>query len=484
MRKIIGFVLGIVACVVLLLIPPPNGLPIAGWKTAAIAILLGIWWVTEAIPIAVTALVPIVLFPLLNIIPVEEATAPYANPIIFLFMGGFIVAIAMQRWDLHRRIAINILNVVGTKPASIILGFLISSAFLSMWISNTATALMMLPIGLSVLELVDQQTDSTGKSNFEICLVLSIAFGCSIGGMGTLIGTPPNALLAGFVNTNYNIDIGFANWMMVGVPMIIVSLPLAFLLLTKVVFPLDMDELPGGDKFIKDQLDSLGKISNPEKKVAIVASLTALLWIIRPVLVKYVPGLSDTVIAIGAAIVLFFIPVNSSEQQFILKWSDTKDLPWGVLLLFGGGLSLASAITSSGLSTWIGQSVQGLSSLSIVALVAIVLVLMLSLTEMTSNTATAAAFLPILAAVAIGLGQNPFLFIIPAAFAASCAFMLPVATPPNAIVYGSGKITIPQMAKAGVLLDIAFLILILLATFTLISYVFGISLGVVPAWAG
>jgi len=476
-----GLIGGILVFVILLFLPVPEGLSDAAWKTAAVTILMGIWWITEAIPISATALLPIVLFPVLGVFSIGDATGPYANPLIFLFMGGFVIALAMEKWNLHKRIAITIVNFVGIKPSSIIIGFIIASAFLSMWVSNTATAIMMLPIAMSILELLDKN-DKSAKINFEIVLVLTIAYACNIGGMGTLIGTPPNALLAGFVLENYNIEISFLDWMMVGVPIMLVSLPLMYVILTKFVYPIRIKELPGGKELIQSQMERLGNISNQEKKVAVVFVSAALLWMFRPLLSSVVPGLSDAGIAIGAAVAFFMIPANSEENRFLLKWSDTKRLPWGVLILFGGGLSMASAISSTGLATWIGSGIGSLNTWPIILIILIVIALIVFLTEMTSNTASTAAFLPILASVAIGLGENPFLLAIPTVLGASCAFMLPVATPPNAIVYGSGKISIPEMSKAGLWLNIMFILLLTLASLTLVSWVFGIEIGVLPEW--
>lgn len=482
MRQRLGFIIGIVVFLIMYSIPAPEGLPIEGWHTAAVALLMAIWWITEALPIPATALLPIVLLPVLNITTIDEATTPFANPLIFLFMGGFVIAQAMERWDLHKRIALNIVSFVGIKPSSIIMGFIIASAFLSMWVSNTATALMMLPIALSVLKLVENQKESTDKLNFEIVLVLSIAYGCNVGGMGTIIGTPPNALLAGFMSENYGFEIGFAQWMMVGVPLMLVSLPILYFLLVKFIYPIKLKELPGGKQLIETQVANLGAITNAEKKVAFVFVGAAVLWITRPLLTNYIPGLSDAGIAITAAVSLFMIPVDLGKGQFLLSWSDAEALPWGVLILFGGGLSLASAISSTGLAEWIGQGVSVVGGWPIILLVGLVVLLIIFLTEITSNTATTAAFLPILASVAIGLGENPMLLAVPAALGASCAFMLPVATPPNAIVYGSGKITIPEMSKAGLWLNFVFIVLLTVGAFTLMNFVFGVQVGVLPEW--
>jgi len=480
-----GLYLGLLLFFALLIIPAPEGLDAVAWKTAAVAILMATWWITEAIPIYATALLPIVLFPVLGISPIGDTTAPYANPLIFLFMGGFIIAIAMQNWNLHKRIALRIVNFVGVKPSSIIIGFIIASAFLSMWVSNTATALMMLPIAISVLQFVEKKSDGNAApvTNFELVLVLSIAYACNIGGIGTLIGTPPNALLAGFLLENYDVEISFARWLMVGIPIVLIMLPIMYVLLSRFVYPVKMKELPGGKQVISSQLNALGTISKPETRVAIVFTCTAMLWIFRPLLTGILPGLSDAGIAVTAGVALFLIPSGEKTGGNLLLWKDLKELPWGILILFGGGLSLAMGITTSGLATAIGEAVSGLDVLPLVILILAVILIIVFLTEITSNTATAAAFLPILASSAIGIGQDPMLFILPAAIAASCAFMLPVATPPNAIIYGSGKINIPQMAKAGVWLNLIVSVILTIASYTIFAWVFGIEPGIIPAWA-
>ncbi|PWN07356.1 SLC13 family permease [Rhodohalobacter mucosus] len=485
----LGFILGIVFFVVLLMVPAPAGLEGAAWKTAAVAALMATWWISEAIPIYATALLPIVLFPVLDIAVISDTTAPYANPLIFLFMGGFIIAIAMQKWNLHRRIALRIVHYVGVKPTSIIIGFIIASAFLSMWVSNTATALMMLPIAMSVLQIAEEDPDGSGAAsgsgvaNFQIALILAIAYACNIGGIGTLIGTPPNALLAAFMFETYSIEIGFAQWLLVGVPLMLIMLPVMFVVLTKFTYPIALKELPGGSGIIEAQLEKLGSVTKPEIRVAAVFVITALLWIFRPLLSGAVPGLSDAGIAIAAGVSLFIIPGGTDSGRRLITWSDLKELPWGILILFGGGLSLAMAISSSGLAAWIGEAVSGLEAIPLFLLLLSTIAIVVFLTEITSNTATAAAFLPILASSALGIGQNPMLFVIPAAVAASCAFMLPVATPPNAIVYGSGKVNIPDMAKAGLWLNIFVSFLLTIACYTLLGWVFGIEPNMVPDWA-
>jgi len=472
--KSFGFLLGIVVFIIVLAAPAPEGLSESGWKTAAVGLLMAFWWITEAIPIAATALVPIVFFPVLGISGIEDTLSPYAHPLIFLFLGGFVIAVAMEKWNLHRRIALNIVNFVGTEPNSIILGFIIASAFLSMWVSNTATALMMLPIALSVLNLVDQRVEAGhGIRHFNLCLLLGIAYGCNIGGMGTLIGTPPNALLAGFMQDNYGIEISFAEWLLFGIPLVVISLPILYWTLTRWIYPISFTELPGGRALFSEKLNELGAIDSSEKKVAVVFVITALFWITRPLLSNLFTGLTDTGIAIAAALSFFLIPVQSQKRTFILEWDDVEELPWGVLILFGGGLSLASAISSTGLAEWIGQGVQVLSGWPIILLLILVVTLIVFLTEMTSNTATTAAFLPIMGSVAVGLSLEPMLLALPVALAASCAFMLPVATPPNAIIYSSDRIHIPDMAKAGIWLNVIFILITSLVTYYVAPFIFG-----------
>lgn len=478
-RPRIGLFLGPLVFATMLMIPVPESLRPEAWGVAAVGILMAIWWVTEAIPIPATALLPIVLFPVLQVGTVAEATQPFANPLIYLFMGGFIIALAMERTNLHKRIALNIVLLVGTKPKSIIIGFMISAAFLSMWVSNTATAMMMLPIAMSIIGLVETTEDMQEadlKTNFAIVMLLGLAYACNIGGIATLIGTPPNALMAGYMFETYGVEIGFGQWMMAGLPLVIISLPIVYLMLTRLVFPIKLKVIPGGYGLIKDQIEKSGKMSRPEKLVAIVFLMTATLWVTRPLLEPYIPNISDTGIAIFGAFLMFLLPVNFRKLKFVLTWDDAKQLPWEVLILFGGGLSLAAAITSTGLAEWIGQSLQILDFLPILLLIMLSLFVIIFLTEVTSNTATAAAFLPILASVAIAMGYDPLLLVIPAAIGASCAFMLPVATPPNAIVFGSGLVTIPQMARAGFIFNIAMVFVITMVLYLLVGYVFGVTL--------
>lgn len=485
LSRIVGLGAGVLVCLFVLLLPVPDGLSLAGWRTVAVGGLMAVWWITEAIPISATALIPLVTFPVLGIASIADTSSPYANPLIFLFLAGFLIAIAMQRWGLHRRLALTIIGWIGTSPRSIVAGFLVATAALSMWVSNTATAVMMLPIGMSVMMLARTNTDNgpvAAETNFEIALMLSIAYGATIGGLGTLIGTPPNALMAAYLNETFNYDIGFARWMLVGVPLVVIGLPICYFVLTRVAFPIRLRELPGGDALIKQELASIGPMSRGEAMTAVVFAVVVVLWITKPLLSGLVPGLSDTSIGMMGALMLFILPVDLKNSEFVLTWEAAEELPWGVLLLFGGGLSLASAINTTGVATWIGNALAGISHWPIILVVVVVVLVILFLTELTSNLATAAAFLPIMASVAIGLGQSPLLLVIPAALAASGAFMLPVATPPNAIVYGSGVLKIKHMTRAGLMLNIIFAVLIVALMYGLALQVFDITLGTSEGW--
>ncbi|MCW7555736.1 DASS family sodium-coupled anion symporter [Endozoicomonas gorgoniicola] len=449
--------------------PPPQGMTQDAWYMVGVATLMAVWWVSEVVPIPVTALTPIAVVPLLGVASIREVTAPFANPTIYLFFGGFMLGVAMERWNLHKRIALNIMLATGVKPSRQVAGFMVATAFLSMWVSNTATSAMMLPIGLSVAAMMSGSEE--GRARFAKMLLLAIAYSASIGGLATLIGTPPNALLAAFLSETYNIDIGFAQWMMVGLPISFLMLVATWLWLTKVSFRMDDIESPDARKVLKEQLDDLGAMTRGEKTIGIIFALTALAWIFRPLLKGYIPGLSDTGIAVAAAISLFIVPVNRDERIYVLTWEKAREIPWGVLLLFGGGLTLAALIKSTGLANWIADAMSIVGGLPILLVVAFVVTVIIFLTELTSNTATAAGFLPLMGALGVSLGIDPTLLAVPAALAASCAFMMPVATPPNAIVFGSGKLEIGDMIKAGFALNIIGIILVTLTGYYLASTV-------------
>ncbi|MBK1876994.1 SLC13 family permease [Pelagicoccus mobilis] len=484
LRQWSGWILGPGLLLLTLLIDPPGELSLIAWRTAGAACLMAVWWLTEPVPISVTALLPLVLFPMMGMGSIKEVSAPYAHPLVFLFLGGFMIALAMQRWGLHKRVAIGLIGFFGVQPNRIIAGFLVAGALVSMWVSNTATALMMLPIATSVVALLPKDGEG-GRlgARFAPALMLAVAYGATTGGMATLIGTPPNALLAGYMSKVHGYEIGFLQWMKIGLPMTLLTLPLVYLVLTRVAFRFEKSKLAGMEALIKSEKEKLSKLSRGEAMVAFVFCLTALGWMFRPMLQQVLPMISDTSIAIGSAILLFLLPVNAKRGEFVMNWQATKDLPWEVLLLFGGGLSLAGMIQSSGLSQYIGELTQGLSGRSIVLILAAICFGILMLTELTSNTATAATFLPIIGAVAVSMGENPLLFLAPAALSANCSYMMPVGTPPNAIVFGSGRIALPQMARAGLLLNLLLVPALIVLLLVLGPYVFGIEVGTLPDWA-
>jgi len=468
--QIIGLTLGVVFLLMTRILPAPESMGSEAWAALGLMLLMATWWATEAIPIPVTALLPIVLVPAMGLGSISEATSSYAHPIIFLFLGGFTLGLAMQRWNLHRRIALLTLRAVGHRPKRQIAGFMLATAFLSMWVSNTATTIMMLPVGLSVVAMMED-SEPEAVHRYAISLLLAIAYSASIGGIATLIGTPPNALLAAYLSESQGVEVGFAQWMLMGVPVTLVMLTLVWWRLTRQDFALG--ESVGGGQLIQDELARLGPMSRGEKLVTAVFLLTAACWIFRPLLsAGLMPWLSDTGIAIAAAIAMFLVPVNAAERTFVLDWESASKLPWGVLLLFGGGLAMAGAIGSSGLADWIAQALSVTSTLPLIAMMALSAAAVIYLTEVTSNTATAAAFLPLLGALAVSQGLSPLLLTVPAAIVASCAFMMPVATPPNAIVFSSGHLQVSDMIRAGFPLSIASIIVVTLMTYALIGLVF------------
>lgn len=479
-----GWLFGPACLLVTLMAPPPDGLSSAGWRTAGVAGLMAVLWITEAIPIPVTALLPLVLLPVLGLAEIKDAAAPYANPIIYLFLGGFLIALAMQRWHLHRRVAIALIGAMGTHPRRIIGGFLVASAAVSMWVSNTATALMMLPIATSVLLLVSREGGvDRHLRGFDTALMLSVAYGATAGGMATLIGTPPNALLAAYLSSTYGVEIGFARWMLLGVPVTVVAVVLVHVVLTRVSFRLSRTELPGMADLLAAERARLGPPTRGELATGAIFLLTAAGWVGQPLIARFWPLVTDTTVAMAGAIALFLVPVDARRGRFVLDWQTARAVPWDVLVLFGGGLSLAASIDRHGLAAYIGSWSAGLHGVPLGVAVAIVCFLVLMLTELTSNTATAATFLPIVAATALGLGQNPLLLLAPAALAANCAFMLPVGTPPNAIVFSSGRVPLPAMARAGLLLNLGLVPVLVGLVWWIGPLVFDIRLDTVPSWA-
>ncbi|MEY8211337.1 MAG: DASS family sodium-coupled anion symporter, partial [Gammaproteobacteria bacterium] len=436
-------------------------------RAAAIFVWMGIWWATEAVPIAITALIPLVFFPLLGVSSIESTAAPYANKNVFLFLGGFFLSIAIQKCNLHKRIALTVLKYTGTKGRSIIGGFMLSSCLLSMWIMNTSTTIMLLPIGLAIITVVKESMHDLSeidKINFQVALLLGIAYAANIGGIATLIGTAPNMALNGFMEEQYGVSISFLDWMKVGLPVSLILLPLTWFTLTRISFPVNFETSAETQEAIQTMRESIGKTKTPEKRVFIIFLITALLWVFRSPIndIPGMEGLTDPGIAMLCGLTLFLTPSGGDQEHNLLQWKDAeKGVPWGILLLFGGGLTLAAAAQNTGLAAWIGNLMP--VGLSMVFLVVIFTTLIIFLTELTSNLATTATFLPIVAVIATQFGFNPLLLTASIAIAASCAFMLPVATPPNAIVFGSELIKVPQMMRAGIAINIIAIVIVSLA---------------------
>ena len=464
-HQVVGLFLGPALCILMMLSPTPSGLSDVGWTTAAIGILMATWWATEAVPIAVTSLLPLALFPLLDVVSIQDAATQYSNKVIFLFLGGFIVAFAMQRWDLHKRIALTVLQVAGGNGRSLVGGFMLASAAVSMWVMNTSTTMMMLPIAVSIITVIHKTVgglDDKRKKDFQYSLLLGVAYGATIGGMATLVGTAPNAILVGFMEETYGTQIDFARWMLVGLPLTALMLPLAWIVLTRFAFKVDFHTSDEGRAELRRMKEGLGSMSTPEKRVAIVFLIIAATWITRPLLAQIpgLGGLDDSGIAIAGAIALFVIPSGDKRDPLLLRWTYAEQLPFGVLLLFGGGMSLARRVADTGLASWLGSSLEAVGSLPLPVIVILAATLIIFLTELTSNIATTTTFLPVVGAVAIEAGFDPIVVTVPVTFAASCAFMLPVATPPNAIVFGSGMLTIPKMVRAGMMLNLVSIFLV------------------------
>jgi sodium-dependent dicarboxylate transporter 2/3/5 len=445
---------------------PVQGMSTDAMNTLAIAAWMVVWWITEAVPIPVTSLLPIVLFPLMGVSSVQEICTPYGNKYVFLFLGGFVIALALERWNLHKRIALSIISATGTGFRKIVLGFMLATAFLSMWISNTASTLMMLPIATSVIALLMKGEKEEQKlgSRFALVLTLSVAYAANVGGIATLVGTPPNASMAGIMAQQYGIEIGFIEWFRLGFPFALLMLFLCYYLLTRVILPLPKGKFAAAEVVIDEEKAKLGKWSKAQQRVGLVFGLTAAAWIFRSLLNQVFPHaqLDDTMIGISGAILLFIIPSGKKEKEnaFLMRWEDTKSLPWGILLLFGGGLALASAFKQSGLIEHIAAHFSTWSELPVFVLLMIFALLALFLTELMSNLALVNIFIPVVAAIGVGLGLDELLLVVPVTIASSCAFMLPMATPPNAIVFASGYITIPQMVRTGVLLNVVAALLV------------------------
>jgi len=436
----------------------------------AVALWMVIWWITEAVSISVTALLPLFLFPLFKVMPMDEVGANYGSPIVFLFFGGFVLALALEKVNLHKRIALNIIKFTGTTPNKVILGFMIATAFMSMWISNTASAVVMLPIAMSVINLLINDTDGFTKQdqNFALSVMLGIAFSANAGGIATIIGTPPNSILIGLLENEYNMEISFLNWLMVGLPFSVILIAIIYVVLIK-LFPNKSLKFSASKTVIVEELNKLGKISSKERQVLITFAVIVSLWIFRTVIngVFLQLGLTDTMISILGALALFVVPHKFNKGEFILEWKDTQKLAWGILILFGGGLALAKGMSASGIVDIVAETISK-SEISVLFTASLLIFLMLFMTELMSNVALTAVLAPVVAGIAIGLEVPILYLLIPVTMASSCAFMLPMATPPNAIVFASGFVKVHQMARVGVILNfISVLLLIFMFQYVL-----------------
>ena len=458
------------------------------WNVVGLAAWMVTWWISEAVPIPITALLPMVAFPMMGVFPIFESTAPYASPIIFLFMGGFMIALGLEKHNLHKRIALNLIRLTGTNANGIILGFMIATAFLSMWISNTATAVMMLPIAMSVIGLLNESANDASvelgpagegrKRSFDLFalgLFLSIAYAANVGGTATIIGTPPNVVMVGYLRQFLDYDMDFSRWLLIGIPISLTLLLLTFLMITKVLFRNGLGRIPGSDRVLRNQLEELGPMKRAEKLVALVFGLTAFGWIFKKY-INMVVGtelLSDTVTAMAGGILMFLMPLEMKRGKFLMQWEDTTRLPWGILILFGGGMCLAKGMETTGLIQLIGSAIAGQENITPLFLVAALTLTMLFMTELMSNVALVTIFVPVVIGIGQGLDFDPLLLVIPVTLASSCAFMMPISTPPNAIVFASGKIRMKDMMKAGIFLNLISVAVLVFATFTLINWIFG-----------
>lgn len=499
-----GLSLGLVLFFIILFLVPDSAMPTAAKRMAATAILMAVWWITEAIPIPVTALLPVLLFPLLKILPTASVTTNYGHHLIFLFLGGFIIALAIERWDLHKRIALKIICLIGTNQRFIILGFMIATAFLSMWISNTATTMMMIPIGLAVISKLSCQSDEKrfihGENNFALALMLAIAYSASIGGISTIIGTPPNVVFIGILKSNFPAapEISFLQWMLFALPFSIIFLPIAWFYLVYIAAPVKTGTSDIREEVITEELRSLGPFTLAEKRILIVFITTGVLWLLRSdvdlgafhitgwaSLLGLTGYVQDSTVAIAMAILTFIIPSGEKKEGlhiFLMDWNWAKRVPWGILILFGGGFALANGFHISGLTHWLGEQLKTFHFLPLAFIILLVSAMATFTTEFASNTAIASTLLPILAGLAVALEINPMILMIPATISCSTAFMLPIATPPNAIVFGSGYIRIRDMVRTGLVMNLLGLMLILLLVYLLASPVFNIDWQQVPSW--
>ena len=482
-KNIIGLILGPLLFLAIMIFVDAEGLSFEAKCILASTAWMAVWWVTECVPISVTALLPIVLFPLTGGMDLATTTAAYGHKLVFLFVGGFLIALAIEKWHLHKRLALNIIRVTGSNKSRVILGFMLATAFLSMWISNTATSIMILPVGLAIISQLkdDPKTIENENEVFGKSLMIAIAYSASIGGMATLIGTPPNMVLAGVVEESYGIKLNMFDWMKFGVPLSSFLLFVCWLYLTKIAFKFKNEEFSAGKEEILRQIKKLGRFSNEEIKVLIVFTLTALGWIFRGNNETIFPMIDDTIIAIFFAVTLFIIPTkNQKTNTTLLVWNDTVKLPWGILILFGGGMAIASAFGKSGLALWIADLLQNLNEMSLFLIILIIVTSINLLTEVTSNMATTAMLLPVLVTIALAIEVHPYFLLVSATLAASCAFMLPISTPPNAVVFGSGFLKIEDMFKKGIWMNLISIITITLVVYFTLPYVFEMTAELLP----
>lgn len=478
LSKRIGFFIGPLLFSLIYIFFPSDTISPNAYKVLALAAWMVSWWITEAVPIPITALLPLIFLPTLEVLSLDEATMQYANPSIFLFMGGFMIAIALEKHKLHERIALNLIRITGTSGNGIILGFTLATAFLSMWISNTATALMMLPIAASVVELIRRRDSPAGthisieEKYFALGLMLSIGYAASIGGMATLIGTPPNVVFISYVRQFYNQEISFLQWMIVGIPVSALTLACTYIIITRILFPNRLTKIEGSNELIKNNLQALGKMGKPEKLVLLVFCLTSFFWIFQQLLNSVLQQkiFNDTNIAMAGGVLMFLVPVNLTNKVFLLDWEDMKRLPWGILILFGGGICLAKGMEASRIIKSLGDMIAAQYHLEFWQLVLMLITITIVLTEFMSNVALVTIFIPVVFAVSNGLGYNPILLAMPVTFAASCAFMFPISTPPNAIVFASGYIKMRDMMRAGILLNFMAILIIWLLSTTLLTW--------------
>lgn len=478
MAKVIGLIGGPILFVILLNTLHFDTLEPGAPQVVALAVWMVVWWITDAVPLPVTALLPLVLYPVFGVFTMTEAAAPYASPIVFLFMGGFLIALAMEKQNLHRRIALNILKITGTNANGIILGFMLSTAFLSMWISNTATAVMMLPIALSIVNLLEeekQEGQEKGYHRFKLGLMLSIAYAANIGGVTTIIGTPPNVVFVGFMKEFYQQEVEFGRWLLIGIPVCFVLLFVTYFLITRILFPHKLGKLAGSGELVQAKLKELGRMNLAEKVVAVVFFITACCWVFKTQINGLLGGsyLNDTIIAMGGGLLMFVLPVKLKRQEYVLNWSHTEKLPWGILLLFGGGICLAKGLESTGIVEFVGNVIAGDGTMPLWLLIFLLTAFTLYVTELMSNVALVVIFMPIVLGIAKTLEINPMYLAVPVALASSCAFMMPISTPPNAIVFSSGYIKMSDMVRAGFFLNLITVIFLVVVTLTLVHWVYG-----------